>query len=102
MFLFNVLLLAVLRYVLGRCNNIYCVLTESVRYGVRWFGVVGLSMALSECVLLCGFRSMDAAISDIKLDTYIYYFMMHGTINLKFINFCSHSIILKCLLKVNF
>jgi hypothetical protein len=31
---------------------------ESVRYGVRWFGVVGLSMALSEC--------------DIKLDTYIY------------------------------
>jgi hypothetical protein len=23
---------------------------ESVRYGVRWFGVVGLFMALSECI----------------------------------------------------
>jgi hypothetical protein len=23
---------------------------ESVRYAVRWFGVVGLSMALSECI----------------------------------------------------
>jgi hypothetical protein len=24
---------------------------QSVRYGVRWFGVVGLSMTLSECKL---------------------------------------------------
>jgi hypothetical protein len=116
---------------------VWVLLTKSVHYGVRWFGVFGLSMAPSECILLCGFRSMNAVryllvvlqvsmascsrglgsplccwqmsspfwwylcmycclngrsrvvfckytISDIKLDTYIYYFMMHGTMNLKF------------------
>jgi hypothetical protein len=42
-------------------------INESVRYGVRWFGVVGLSMAMS--VL-----NKITIISDIKLDIYIYCF----------------------------
>jgi hypothetical protein len=47
---------------------------ESVLYGVRWFGVFGLSMALSE---RRDTLNIITTISDIKLDTYKSYIYIY-------------------------